>query len=304
MSGRSLLLAEGSAPIRERLMTTVLLAALLHAVIIVGVTFGAVPENRSSAPGLEVLLVTDNVPEAKENPNAHYLAQRTQLGSGADDGTNSAVPRPVAESIAQDGTADGDTAAAANGGSDDLRPNERVLTTSAPQPDILYFSPPALTADARDMPLLLNGSGSQSRPGDTSPDDTSLRGPKREELWTTPDTREAVLAPYLVAWRDKIERLGTLNFPAAARRHQATTTPVLEVAIAADGSLYEAKIRRTSGSLPLDQATLDILKLASPFDPFPKALAARYGVLRFAYEWRFEGTAAGRGVLTAPADSE
>ncbi|MBK6596571.1 MAG: TonB family protein [Proteobacteria bacterium] len=303
MNGQAQALVDGSTSIRDRLMTTVLLAALLHAVVIVGVTFGGLPDERSTAPGLEVLLVSDDVPSARENPNARYLAQRTQLGAGADDGTNNTVPRPVAESLATDGAPDGDFTAAANGGLGQ-RPSERVLTSAAPQAEILYFAPPAQAAETRDMPLLVDGSSAQNRAGDTNPDDASLRGPQREELWTTPDTREAVLAPYLVAWRDKIERLGTLNFPVAARRHKASSNPVLEVAIAADGTLYEAKVRRSSGSLPLDQATLDILKLASPFDPFPKELAARYGVLRFAYEWRFEGITPGRGVLTAPADAE
>ncbi len=304
MTARALPISEGAAPIRDRLTTTVLLAALLHAVVIVGVTFGSgLADERSTAPGLEVLLVSDDIPEARENANARYLAQRTQLGSGMEDGKNSTVPRPVAESVAQAGIPDGDVATDQNGGPD-LRPSERVLTTNAPQPDILYFSPPAEASSARDMPLLVAGNGRETRPGDTNPDDASLRGPQRDELWTTPDTREAVLAPYLVAWRDKIERLGTLNFPVAARRHKASSNPVLEVAIAADGSLHEAKIRRTSGSLPLDQATLDILKLASPFDPFPKELAVRYRVLRFAYEWRFEDSAPGRGILTAPAASD
>ena len=54
-------------------------------------------------------------------------------------------------------------------------------------------------------------------------------------------------------------------------------------------------IRRTSGSPELDQAALEILKLASPFDPFPPELAAKYRVLRFAYEWQFSGGAPGAG---------
>ena len=32
-----------------------------------------------------------------------------------------------------------------------------------------------------------------------------------------------------------------------------------------------------------------ILRLASPFDPFPPELARDYRVLRFAYEWQFVG---------------
>ena len=30
-------------------------------------------------------------------------------------------------------------------------------------------------------------------------------------MWVTPDTREALVAPYLVSWRTKIETLGTLG---------------------------------------------------------------------------------------------
>jgi hypothetical protein len=36
--------------------------------------------------------------------------------------------------------------------------------------------------------------------------------PQRDALWVTPDTREALVA-LTVAWRLKIERLGTMNFP-------------------------------------------------------------------------------------------
>jgi len=64
---------------------------------------------------------------------------------------------------------------------------------------------------------------------------------------------------------------------------------VLEVAIDADGRLAKAEILTSSGFADLDAAALAILKLASPFDPFPPDLAARYHTLRFAYEWQFTG---------------
>ncbi len=129
-----------------------------------------------------------------------------------------------------------------------------------------------------------------------------MRGPQRDELWVTPDTREALVAPYLVAWRIKIERLGTMNFPQAAWRAPGTRNPDVEVAILADGTLESATIVRSSGSAKLDQAVVDILKLASPFDPFPKELAEKHRLLRFTYGWEFQN--AGRhGTVTAPADS-
>ena len=82
MSARAMQLREGIAPTRDRLTTTVFMAALVHGVIIVGVTFGGVSHDKPGAPGLEVLIVSDDVPEARHNDDATYLAQRTQLGSG------------------------------------------------------------------------------------------------------------------------------------------------------------------------------------------------------------------------------
>ena len=62
---------------------------------------------------------------------------------------------------------------------------------------------------------------------------------------------------------------------------------MLEVSIRADGQLGDVVIRRSSGRKDIDQAALSILRLASPFDPFPQDLRKRYDELRFAYEWQF-----------------
>jgi protein TonB len=59
------------------------------------------------------------------------------------------------------------------------------------------------------------------------------------------------------------------------------------VGIASDGTLDKAEIRRSSGSVELDDAALQTLKLASPFDPFPPDLARQHRVLRFVYEWQW-----------------
>ena len=288
MPRRALMLKEGKAPVRDRLLTMIFLAALLHGLIILGLTFNASSGAHGSAPGLEVLLVSDELPEADKNDSATYLAQRTQLGSG---NTREAVaPRNRASSVpvpAQEGVPDGDSLG--KGGEAEGNPDERVLTTSAWNVQVHYLAPPGNAGAARDRPMLLD-SQPADQPGpqdDTGP--AQLRGPKRDELWITPDTRAATLAPYLDAWRRKVERVGTINYPTAARTAGRKSSPVVEVGIASDGKLDRAVIRRSSGDPELDQAALQILKLASPFDPFPPELAHDYRVLRFAYEWQFVG---------------
>jgi TonB family protein len=155
-----------------------------------------------------------------------------------------------------------------------------------------------------EVPVLTEGSNERDKIGVDDQQDQKVRGQHRDELWVTPDTRESALAPYLVGWRTKIERLGTMNYPQAAWRAPATSNPDVEVVILADGRLESATIIHSSGSAKLDQAALDILKLASPFDPFPKDLADKYRLMRFTYRWQFEGDKPRRGTVTAPGDSQ
>jgi periplasmic protein TonB len=286
MATRALKLREGKAPVRDRLFVMLFLAALAHGLVILGVTFNSALGDKSGAPGLEVLLVSDEVPEADRNDTATYLAQRTQLGSG---NTREAVaPRNRASSIPipqQEGVTDGNALAPKGDvkGADE----ERILTTTGWSVRVQYLAEEGSTGKSNDRPLLLDREASQQPGPEDDQGPAELRGPKRDELWTTPDTRAAELAPYLDAWRHKVEHVGTIHFPAAARAVGQKANPVIEVGIASDGSLDKAEIRRTSGSVELDNAALQTLKLASPFDPFPPDLARQHRVLRFVYEWQW-----------------
>ena len=47
----------------------------------------------------------------------------------------------------------------------------------------------------------------------------------------------------------------------------------------------------------LDYAAMNIVRLASPFDPFPSGMRDSYPVLRFAYEWQFLRGRLGSGAV-------
>ena len=298
MARRALMLREGKAPVWDRLLTMLFLAGLLHGLVILGLTFSASAGEGASAPGLEVLLASDELPEADENPTASYLAQRTQTGSG---NTREAVaPRNPSSSVPKRrhaGSPAGDSLSAADSHSPGSR-EERVLTTLGWSTEVRYLADAGASASSASRPLLIEDSATADPRAQEEDGPAALRGPQREELWIAPDTRAATLAPYLDAWRRKVERIGTLNYPTAARGASTQSSPVLEVGIAANGTLDRVLIRRSSGSPELDQAAVSILKLASPFDPFPPELAAEYRVLRFAYEWQFVGGRLGRGTVS------
>ena len=297
MAKRALMLREGRAPVWDRLLTMIFFVALLHGLVILGLTFKSPIVHSDSAPGLQVLLVSDEVPAADRNDHATYLAQRTQLGSG--NTREDVTPRNPSQAPvlpAQQGTAEGTALAAQAQAAGSL--DRRVLTTSGWSTDVQYLTDEGSAGTAAEQPMRLD----QQTPAQSGPEDDNgpvqLRGPKRDDLWITPDTRAAIVAPYLTAWRAKVERIGSLNFPAAARHAGRKAYPLIVVSIDADGHLDRASIERSSGDPELDQAALTILKLSSPFDPFPPELARHYRTLNFHYEWQFTG-----GRLTTGADS-
>ena len=102
-----------------------------------------------------------------------------------------------------------------------------------------------------------------------------------------PDEPDAYMTAYLDAWKQKIERIGTLNYPPEARGKLYGAVVIFVELRAEDGSLYNAEISRSSGHKILDQAALRILKMSAPFGPIPQRALGRATVLSFARTWYF-----------------
>jgi protein TonB len=255
---------------RDRLSSMLVLAVLLHGLVLMGVTFTAPGGQGDTQRGLEVLLVSEELPEARANEDAAYVAQRSQEGSGNTSEQRAAelpgAPPVPASSLLERLRQE--------------RFEDQVLTTAAPALSSISIEAvpePELLLSQQELERLLAGDES-----------LLLRGESREELFVSPDTRASRLAPYVDAWRRRIEQVGTARFQALARQ-RVTGSLLLEVVIQSDGLLRRATIERSSGNPQLDEAAREILRLASPFDPFPPELAREFRTLRFAYEWRFEG---------------
>jgi protein TonB len=288
----------GLPPANDRMLTTCFLAALLHGIVILGVTFSSASSNAGDdeAPGLEVVLVNDRTPPAAKNPNARYLSERTQLGSGNTlKRERSLIPKSSLMPVDRLGIPSGDGLAAQEAGADSG--DEEIISTHSPSQKIFYFASTSAATEASQLPLLL-----EKRPdlGMTPNDDgieLRMRGETKRELWIAADTRESDVAVYLDSWRRKIERVGTINFPAVARRDKLSGTPVIEVTIGADGKLLQTVVRRSSGHAEIDEAAMRILKLAAPYDPFPAELSSKHDEIRIAYEWQFLGGAGQGGAV-------
>ena len=286
------LFEQGLPPANDRMLTTCFLAALFHGIVILGVTFSSSKGDAGGpdSPALEVVLVNDQAPPADKNPNARYIAQRTQLGTGNMlNGERTLIPKSSLVPVDRLGTPGGEGLAAAVNG--EAAGDEELVATHAPALKILYFAAAAAAKEASQMPELLEKRPDLAMTPNDEGIELRLRGESKRQLWIAADTRESDVAVYLDIWRRKIERVGTINFPDVARRKQLSGTPVIEVTIGSDGRLLKTVVRRSSGHAEIDEAAMRILKLASPYDPFPAAMNAKHDEIRIAYEWQFLGGA-------------
>lgn len=100
-------------------------------------------------------------------------------------------------------------------------------------------------------------------------------------------TQEFRFARYIEDWRAKVERVGELNYPQAARDRKIYGSMVVTVSIKADGSLERVEINRPSGQRILDAAALRIVHLTAPFAPFPADIARDTDILSITRTWVF-----------------
>ncbi len=93
-------------------------------------------------------------------------------------------------------------------------------------------------------------------------------------------------AQYVEDWRQKIERIGNLNYPAAARGRLYGSL-VLTVIIKANGDLDRVEISRSSGQNLLDDAARRIVQMSAPFAAFPESIRRDTDVLEITRTWTF-----------------
>jgi len=93
-------------------------------------------------------------------------------------------------------------------------------------------------------------------------------------------------AQYEEDWRAKVERVGTLNYPAEARGKLYGTLR-LTVTLRPDGSVDSVELDRSSGLKVLDAAAFKIVRMAAPFAAFPPDIRRDTDLLVITRTWFF-----------------
>jgi protein TonB len=102
----------------------------------------------------------------------------------------------------------------------------------------------------------------------------------------TPNMKDYRYSQYLSDWRNKVERIGAMNYPEEARG-KFFGSLVLSVALRPDGSIDRIIVVRSSGNKVLDEAAKRIVMIASPFAPFPPDIRKETDYLDITRTWNF-----------------
>lgn len=273
----------------NRIFMAMVASMLLHVIIFFGVTFQfPQPKFDKIASSLEVVLVNNHtLTKPKET---ELLAQDNLDGGGNTDANRRAkTPFPV------------------------LPKNKPVIDNDVAQQKVKQLEQEAkkLMAAVSDTPKIEQPSEHkneiESKQITTDPTELLLRSldiarlraqidqdhdsyqkrPKRKFVGAR--TKEYRFARYVEDWRMKVERIGNLNYPEAARKDKLYGNLQLTVSIRSDGSVESIEINRSSGEKILDDAAINIVKLAGQngFSPFPPDISQDTDILHITRTWVF-----------------
>lgn len=271
----------------DRLPAMLFLAALVHGILIIGVTFNVdLTDQFSNTISLEVTIVADADQQIDRPDDAEYLAQASVEGGGnTTEQVRPSAPLQSAMPVDNEGIEEGTTLI-------DAKSHERSadeVLASQDTSDRQVEIDPRTDPQSDDSIAIVMEAGSEVTLPLPRDDDASLliRDNEPRQLIISADTRESVVAAYLDNWKRRIEAVGASYLPQLGNLDNITGSPTLMVRIDITGALAEAVIRKSSGSTVLDLAALEIVRRASPFDAFPPEVSSEYDTVRFEYKWLF-----------------
>ena len=266
-----------TSPGADRLAVTLFIATALHALVILGVSFDAfnTKPDDSATPTLDITVVKRQ--NTKPPEEYDYLADASQDGAGNTE--EKVQPQPQSVEQAPPPVPAHEKPPAPTQVLTTDTASEKVQNLEQPTPEQPAEPASAEELISRSMEMLtLNQQINQNLQAYSN-------APKSKFI--SARTKEYKYASYMRDWVAKVERVGELNYPDAARRQNLSGKLIVQVAIYADGSVRDITIRQPSGYKILDDAAVRIVKLAAPFAPFPDDIRQETDIMYITRTWVF-----------------
>ena len=272
----------------SRFQYAVAASVVLHAIVLFGVTFRPHDLSRldNASPALEVVLV--NSRSATRPLKADAVAQHNLDGGGNTDlDRRASSPLPVTR---QDKQTTELTMEARRVKQLELEAQKLLTQVQAQTKVESAVSQPDRQAEPNEAPTaadIMSKSLEIARlEAQISKDwDAYQKRPRRRFVGAR--AQEFRFARYIEDWRQKIERVGTLNYPEAAKNQKIYGSLQLTVSIKPDGSVDNIEVNRSSGQKILDEAARRIVQLAAPYAAFPSDIVKDTDILSITRTWTF-----------------
>ena len=272
------------ALLQERLSFATAFSLLLHAFVLFGITF-SVPDARNLAKKLQPLEVTlvNSQSRAKPDKATAYAQSNLDGGGNTPEEVRAGTPFPVL------------------GKDQNFTPEQAAQRMKSLEHEVKQL----LARDQGDYLIEQQKVARKKTDSTLSGEELVQRSleiarleaeisrnislyeklPKRKRIGAR--TEEYRYAQYVEDWRAKVEQIGNLNYPEAARRQKVLGSLLLTVNIRADGSVESVEINKSSGQRILDAAAQKIVRLAAPYAPFPPNIRKEADILSITRTWTF-----------------
>jgi protein TonB len=262
----------------DRFALTLFFAIVMHAMIILGITFGIhddpPPDNR--LPTLDITVSNRRTPPPDE---ADYLAQTSQDGGGN-----------VTEKV-KPTEATPEQAPAVTPAQPEPSPAEIITARTA---EVQVRQQHTETPETRKPDLkaaeLVERSLEMVNLNEQLNESMQAYAQRPRQVFVSARTQEFIYANYMSEWVKKVERVGNLNYPDQARREGLSGKLMMDVTLNADGTVRNISILRPSGQPVIDEAAIRIVNLAAPFPPFPPEVRKEADILHITRTWEFSTT--------------
>lgn len=281
--------AKSPVSANDRLTFTVFLALAFHGILVFGVNFA--PEKQRAAPHtLEVTLAqfqSDNAPD-----EADFIAQSNQEGSG--DQADKQELTTTEQADFADNKLENVQLKEQTTTEQYQRQSQLLVITT--QRDSDYKINTEQKDKTEKKPLKV---AEQENLADLSREIASLQARLAEQKQayakrprirrlTSVSAKAHYEAQYIDTFRREVEAMGTRHFPPQALNSNTFGAVRLLVALNKDGSIKETRVLQSSGHKFLDQAAVQSVRLAAPFDPFSAEMRQNMDVLEIIRTWKFD----------------
>lgn len=275
-----------AAKTHDRVGFTMTMAIALHAAVILGVGFALQIPKASNSSTMEITLSHHS--SDKEIVNADFLAQTNQEASGSFSEKKEITTDQVAP--INDSEIKQVTPESANTKRQKQEHSFLVISTTSDS----RFKANNKKNETEKLKADLEGEIDQiQREIELASLQAQLESERQtfaqlpKQGKTAVATRAYQYAQYEAKWQQRMANIGNQHYPAEARNNKLYGDVTVKVVITPNGNLKSVELLQSSGIKVLDDATLKIIRLASPYDPFTKAMRNEMKEFEIVRTWQF-----------------